>query len=176
MKWNSLKLKVTWTILCLNINNIKKPLLRFVSISLISCLYTFFVAYVFFYICIGYLFTSIYVIWLLNFILFNRMTNFWKKKKEKPKWLKRFKHYVLPWIIPTHFYNSQNYTLLKKLYTIAPFAPILYINCHLILMFFYIYLTFILQKPPPSWRTTTKQKTSLFLYNKTLKKCIIILP
>ena len=144
--------------MCLNINNIKKPLLRFVSISLISCLYTFFVAYVFFYICIGYLFTSIYVIWLLNFILFNRMTNFWKKKKEKPKWLKRFKHYVLPWIIPTHFYNSQNYTLLKKLYTIAPFAPILYINCHPILMFFLHIFNFYITKTSALLKNNNKTK------------------
>ena len=103
---------------------------------------------------------------LFTFILFYRMTNFWKKKKEKPKWLKKFKHYVLPWIIPTHFYNSQNYTLLKKLYTIAPFAPILYINCHLILMFFLHIFNFYITK---TWTSALLKNI-----NKTKDKFIFI--
>ena len=66
------------------------------SFLLLTVCNTFFVAYLFTFISainldFFQLFATIYVIsCLFTFILFNRMTNFWKKKKERPKWLKRF--------------------------------------------------------------------------------------
>ena len=83
---------------------------------------------------------------------------FGRRRRRSRNGLKNSKHYVLPWIIPTHFYNSQNYTLLKKLYTIAPFAPILYINCHLILMFFLHIFNFYITKTSTLLKNINKAK------------------